>query len=105
MVSIFERSRPFYCPLGKYCKVWHHSSDCKTARSGCTFGTDKNLDMRNPGCPMPKEIVSANLIQQVKICPECNGILDPDCDYPNDLICGECNKVFDAETLEFVEAF
>lgn len=40
-----------------------------------------------------------------KRCPDCNGGLVPDSDYPNDLLCGTCNKVFDARTLEFVEGF
>lgn len=40
-----------------------------------------------------------------KKCPECHGDLEPDSDYPDDLLCGNCHKVFDAKTLEFVEAF
>jgi hypothetical protein len=40
-----------------------------------------------------------------KKCPECGGDLAPDSDYPDDLICDKCKKVFDAETLEFIEDF
>ena len=104
MPNTFEQSRPFFCPLGKYCKVWQVLSR-PGDRTGCTFGTDQNLKMRNTQCQMPVEIIISNLIQQVKICPECNSALVPDSDYPNDLLCVGCSKVFDAKTLKFVEAF
>jgi hypothetical protein len=42
---------------------------------------------------------------EVKECPECKGALMTDSNYPNDLLCARCNKVFDAKTLEFVEDF
>lgn len=38
-------------------------------------------------------------------CPECKALLIQDCEYPDDLICGQCKKVFDRETLKFVEKF
>jgi hypothetical protein len=38
-------------------------------------------------------------------CPVCKGDLEPDSDYPNDLLCGKCEKVFDRETMVFVESF
>lgn len=41
----------------------------------------------------------------IRKCPVCGGPLEPDTDYPEDLLCGKCEKVFDAQTLEFVENF
>jgi hypothetical protein len=38
-------------------------------------------------------------------CPICDSDLEPDSEYPDDLLCGNCNKVFDRETLVFVEVF
>jgi len=40
-----------------------------------------------------------------KKCPECKGALFPDSEYPDDLLCGHCGKVFDSETLGFVGEF
>ena len=40
-----------------------------------------------------------------KKCPECGNVLISDSEYPNDLLCGHCNKVFDGTTLKFVEVF
>lgn len=38
-------------------------------------------------------------------CPCCGGEMTPDSDYPDDLLCGFCEYVYDRETLDFVEAF
>lgn len=38
-------------------------------------------------------------------CPSCGGELVPDSDYPDDLLCGKCLKVFDSKTLKFLESF
>lgn len=48
-----------------------------------------------------------NVVQNSSLpqCPECKGELVRDSEYPNDLLCGKCNKVFDAQTLKFVETF
>ena len=46
-----------------------------------------------------------NQSEQLSPCPSCGGILEPDSEYPDDLLCGFCEYVFDRETLDFVEAF
>lgn len=33
-------------------------------------------------------------------CPVCHGELVPDSEYPNDLLCGTCEKAFDKATME-----
>lgn len=34
------------------------------------------------------------------ICPFCGQELEPDSDYPKDLLCGYCEKAFDRDTME-----
>ena len=50
-------------------------------------------------------MTSQNSDSIAKKCPSCGNDLVPDSEYPDDLLCGNCNKVFDRVTLEFVEAF
>lgn len=38
-------------------------------------------------------------------CPVCGKNLEPDVEYPNDLLCERCCKVFDRGTLAFARDF
>lgn len=33
-------------------------------------------------------------------CPGCKEMLEPDSEYPDDLLCGKCERAFDAATME-----
>jgi len=76
-------------------------NNCNTAHT-CSMLRDCHNAQARP-------LLECSVVKHARItaknCPECGGILTEDSDYPKDLLCGHCNKVFDATTLEFVEAY
>lgn len=52
-------------------------------------------------CAEGKEVWTINS-GKVK-CPVCGRFLEPDSEYPNDLLCGHCEKAFDKTTLEEIQ--
>jgi hypothetical protein len=53
---------------------------------------------------MPEKDEGAGIMTEHK-CPSCGGELTPDDEYPDDLLCGFCEYVYDRVTMDFVEAF
>jgi hypothetical protein len=81
--------------------VQHVCKGCNTSGT-CSMLRDRH---NAQGRPLLECSVVKHAGITAKNCPECGGNLTEDSDYPKDLLCGHCNKVFDAATLEFVEAY